>query len=145
MAILKMKQHRRPYYNDFNSDRDELRRQPTGHNLFGLYQTWSTKMNQFFTAVKGVTSSAGYVSELHFRRRQNIAYELIMGTIELNNLPFYTGKIRAHYTGELALCATIFVPNLKQWVLCGHCVPLFLFLIINNGYCAGIVCHHFCS
>ena len=28
-----------------------------------------------------------------------------------------------------------FVSNRKQWILCKHCVPPFLLIMVNNGYC----------
>lgn len=79
IAIYKMRKFNTKYFNDLMSDQVELRSRPL---LAKIFHQWTMKLKMFDEKVTNFITSPHFSKDLSFRRRNNIAYELIFGTIE---------------------------------------------------------------
>lgn len=91
-AILKMKTQNRRYFNDLLSDQGEFKKRKTKHNLEKIFHDWRVQFELFGEVVKAFARSDLYNTEISFRRRQNIAYEMILGLIEGSGSSKYATK-----------------------------------------------------
>ena len=87
VAIYKMRKSNEMYFNDLISDQVELRAKP---NWAKIFHGWTVQLNLFNKKIKGFMESPHYSKDLSFRRRHNIAYELVLGTIESSGIPWST-------------------------------------------------------
>lgn len=81
-AIMKMLGCNTSYFNDLMSDQSEFKKRQTKHNLGKIFQDWRVQFRLFYKAVKSFLNSGDYNTQISFRRKQNIAYQLVLGLVE---------------------------------------------------------------
>ncbi|XP_028399752.1 uncharacterized protein LOC114523107 isoform X2 [Dendronephthya gigantea] len=84
VAIFRMKPYSGKFFNELLSDQSPLRAQIY---LAKAFQYWSVELALFASKIKSFMKSPHYSYELNYRRRHNIAYELITGRLENRGLP----------------------------------------------------------
>ena len=79
VAIFRMKSYSGKYFNELLSDQIPLRAKIS---LARGFQHWSVELTSFESKIKSFMQSPHYNYELNYRRRHNVAFELITGRLE---------------------------------------------------------------
>ena len=79
VAIFRMKPFSGKYFNELLSDQSPLR---TQIHLAQAFQYWSVELASFASKIKSFMQSPHFNYDLNYRRRHNIAFELITGRLE---------------------------------------------------------------
>ena len=79
VAIYRMKSFSGKYFNELLSDQSPLRAQTS---LARVFQHWGVELTSFDSKIKNFMQSPHYNYELNYRRRHNIAFQLVIGRLE---------------------------------------------------------------
>ena len=79
VSIFRMKPYSAKYFNELLSDQSPLRAQK---ELAYAFQHWSVELTSFKGKIQSFMETPHYCYDLNYRRRHNIAYQLVTGRLE---------------------------------------------------------------
>ena len=82
VAIFRMKSYSEKYFDELLSDQSPLRANTT---LARIFRYWSVEMTTFEGKITSFLNSPHFNTKLNYRRRHNIAYELVTGRLEASS------------------------------------------------------------